>query len=391
MILRRLSWGARDWRCVAFATLALAGCSSPICDGPAPDASGARLAAGVVFSCFIRDSGQVVCWGLNIDGQLGDGSRMIRDTPNPVHGLDDAVGVAAGKYHACARRSSGDVVCWGQLHDGRGVQLTPVPIPALFQAVELTAAYGTCARCGNGTIGCFGFNLWGEIGDGTYEKRPTPVRVEKINDAVQVAMGTDSVHACARHAGGAVSCWGWNDYGQLGDSTYTHRPVPGLVPGLEQIVDVSVGGFNSCAVQASGSVWCWGSNVLGILGDGSTDFWRATPGPVAGIGDAVDVSVGSAHVCALRRGGKVSCWGSNAWGEIGDGHYTGMGADRRRPKPVEVVGLEDAVEVAAGTTHTCAVRKTGQVVCWGGNLWGERGDGSAKTVLPMPAPVVGLP
>ena len=162
----------------------------------------------------------------------------------------------------------------------------------------------------------------------------------------EIVAGKNS--SCAFEQQKEAWCWGWNAYGQLGDGTEEDRAVPGKVHDLTGIVSLSVGSGHACAVRADGTVWCWGQNGSGKLGDG-TDVNRRVPVRVQGIDDAVSVTAGGAHSCALSEAGEVYCWGYNAYGQLGDGATT------NRLTPVLTLLSTPATEVEAGGAHTCAV------------------------------------
>ncbi|MBK6536199.1 MAG: hypothetical protein IPF99_43700 [Deltaproteobacteria bacterium] len=193
----------------------------------------------------------------------------------------------------------------------------------------------------------------------------------------QLAAGWD--HTCVRTATGQVLCWGGNYVGQLGDGTQDSRPTPTPVVGLADAVEITAGSGHTCARSTSGQVLCWGGNQYGQLGDGRT-FPRGIPGrltptPVVGLADAVEIRAGSAHTCARRTTGEVVCWGDNQYGQLGDGTTV----QRLTPTPVE--DITDAVEIVAGESHTCARRATGQVLCWGIGPEGQLGNGTATRRL----------
>jgi hypothetical protein len=123
------------------------------------------------------------------------------------------------------------------------------------------------------------------------------------------------------------------------------------------------------------------------LGDGGTTRSR-TPADVAGLGDAIGIAAGDYHSCALRAAGKVSCWGNNVNGALGDG------TNVRSRTPVAVEGIETATGLAVGSYHTCALLTGGSARCWGGNRSGQLGDGTFSSVLPfgklLPVPVLGV-
>ena len=315
-------------------------------DAPGPDQLTAdAVTTGWEHTCALRSDGTVQCWGNNRWGQLGDGSTMERHTPVAVDGLTGAVAVTAGRGHTCALREGGTVACWGD-------------------------------------------NEWGQLGDGTTAERRTPVAVDGLTDAVGVAAGP--AHMCALREGGSVACWGDNQWGQLGDGTTADHHTPVAVDGLTDAVGVSTGFRHTCARREGGTVVCWGDSTAGQLGDGSSSFELPTPVAVRGLGwrtgrplaDAVVVSAGGSHTCALREGGFVACWGDNDARQLADGTTLDS-----RHTPATVERLVDAVAVSAGGAHTCALRQGGAVVCWGLNDAGQLGDGSTATRR-TPTPVI---
>ena len=166
-------------------------------------------------------------------------------------------------------------------------------------------------------------------------------------------------HACALTAAGGVKCWGLND-GRLGDGTSTRRHSPVDVIGLDQgVVAITAGSHHNCALTTRGGVKCWGVNGSGQLGDGSS-VSRLEPVDVVGLSSGVQaISAGATHTCALTTGGRMLCWGGNLEGQLGDG------TRNYRPVPVEVQGLSSEVAaIAAGGGRSCALRRDGSVVCW---------------------------
>ena len=148
------------------------------------------------------------------------------------------------------------------------------------------------------------------------------------------------------------------------------------------VTAVSTGQTHSCALQLTGGVKCWGSNAFGELGDGTTEL-RASPVDVVGRGSGtIAVTTGANHSCAIVAGGTVDCWGSNDYGQLGDGTVT------TSPLPVHVVGLAGASDPSAGTAHTCVVVPTG-LQCWGSNERGQLGDGTTDD-SPTPVAVIDL-
>ncbi|ACL23603.1 RCC1 domain-containing protein [Chloroflexus aggregans] len=352
------------------------------------------IAAGSWHTCALTGSGEVWCWGYNWSGQLGDGSYTDRSTPVAVSGLPSGVtAIAAGGAHTCALTSSGGVMCWGgnyfgQLGDGSYTdRSTPVAVSGLPSGVTAIAAGGahTCALMSSGGVWCWGYNLSGQLGDGSTIYHITPVAVSGLPSEV-TAIAAGYAHTCALTGSGGVWCWGDNGFGQLGDGSFTDSSTPAAVGGLPSgVTAIAAGGRYTCALTSSGGVWCWGRNDSGQLGDGSFTN-RSTPGAVGGLPSGVTaIAAGGAHTCALTSSGGVWCWGGNDSGQLGDGSYT----DRSTPGAVS--GLPSGVTaIAAGGAHTCARTSSGGVWCWGGNFYGQLGDGTT-TDRSTPGAVSGLP
>jgi alpha-tubulin suppressor-like RCC1 family protein len=366
-----------------FALLALIAFSAPA------GAENGLIAAGGYHTCALAANGTVRCWGDNSSAELGVGTITQRLAPVQVAGLGGGIqAVAAKGAYTCALTSMGAVRCWGdnshgQLGDGTTIQRrTPVTVTGLGSGVRAIAAANlhTCALTAAGAVLCWGDNRYGQLGDGTTTQRLTPVAVAGLGSGVNaIAAGGD--HACAVTTAGAVFCWGDNIAGQLGDGTRAQRDTPVLVSGLGSGVQaIALGYYHSCALSTGGAVSCWGYNAVGALGDGSTgdaNHDRLTPVPVTGLGSGVHgIAAGYEHTCATTAAGAVLCWGWNVRGQLGDNTTT------NRLTPVPVAGLSSGVQaLAGGVYHTCALATAGAVYCWGANNAMQLGDGTTTDRL----------
>jgi alpha-tubulin suppressor-like RCC1 family protein len=349
-----------------------------------------RLSAGNEHACSVGSDGGVSCWGLNANGQLGDGTTTDRLTPVPVSGLSSGVAaVAAGSRHSCALTTAGAVKCWGQngssgaLGDGTTIdRLTPVAVTGLSSGVKAIAAGAehSCALKTSGAVVCWGLNNRGQIGDGTSgNNRLTPVPVSGLSSGV-AAISIGFEFSCALRTAGAVLCWGSNSNGRLGDGTnafdrLTPTPVVGLSAGVAAISTSQ--NAHSCAVTTAGAVRCWGFNGAGQLGDGTT-IDRLTSVAVPSLSSGVaSVAAGGSHSCAVTTTGAARCWGNNFAGRLGDGTTTD------RLVPTQVVGLSSGVAAIAlhSGAQGCALTTAGAVRCWGLNDNGELGDGTTTQRL----------
>jgi alpha-tubulin suppressor-like RCC1 family protein len=349
----------------------------------APVAAGATPTPDVIaasdHTCVVTTGGGVKCWGDNSTGGLGDGTKNASSTPVDVVGLASGVtAIAAGDRYACALMSGGGVRCWGynefgQLGDATTTDRTsPVEVTGLAGGVRAIDARGehTCALMTAGGVKCWGANINGQLGDGTTNSSAVPVDVAGLTTGV-MAIAVGGEHTCALSSDGGLKCWGWNATGQVGIRTIADRHTPVDVPGLGGAVSaVAAGGRHTCALMAAGGIRCWGYNEYGQLGDGTTAD-SASPVAVAGLpGSVRAITTGGNFSCALRIDGGVSCWGLNSAGQLG-------GTSDFSPVPVDVAGLASGVSaIAAGFYHICGITSDGGVTCWGGNDFGQLGIGT---------------
>lgn len=362
--------------------------------------SATALTAGFYHTCAVLSDGDVECWGDNARGQLGDETRDDRRTPVAVRDLsDDIAALAAGRYHTCALAIDGDVHCWGSSSRGQlgtgslESSRTPVRLTTLgSDAIALAAGEEhTCAILQSNAVRCWGSNRDRQLGDGAPGSYSVPQfliperatgALTPLNRIPQIAAGR--YHACLITPSRGVQCWGRNSDGQLGDGTELPRSTPTNVVGLERgVVGLALGAEHSCALRQDGTVACWGSNQYGQLGDGTAEK-RLTPVIVSGLlGNVAAIAAGDNHTCAVLQGGTVHCWGQNSAGQLGDGTTTDSSF------PVDVLGLSGVTALAAGTAHSCALAQ-GSVTCWGNNESGQLGDGSQRD-RSTPTAVAGLP
>lgn len=336
----------------------------------------------------------MLCWGDGALGQLGDGALGTRPSPAPIPDLR-AAAIAAGDTHTCAIDHDRKVLCWGSNHRGEsgagdGPRARPTVVDGLPPATALAAGDSFSCALASGEAWCWGRD---PLRDG---RDPTPARVAGISGALELAAGDG--HACARLGDGRVLCFGTGAKGQLGDgrppdmvpSRSPHAP-PYARPRLAEVADlddaraIAVGGSFACALRQSGAVTCWGEGRSGELGDGAPprEDGRNTPAPVAGLDDVVELAAGSAHACARLTSGALRCWGYNEFGQAGP-------VETPRPVPMTSHALA-ATRVTVGDAHACAWSDDG-AWCWGDNTYGQLGDGTrARRDAPVRPPGLGRP
>ena len=344
------------------------------------------ITAGYFHTCALLSDGTIQCWGTNGAGELGidPGAVACGAAPVLVSGVGIANAVSAGDCSNCALLSTGTIKCWGNNYDGAlgngtttAIIPTPVSVSGVTSAVAVTAgdSHG-CSLLNSGRIQCWGANRYGELGNNTSTMSSTPVDVLGITNAVAITAGggVNGAHTCAVLNGGSVLCWGYNGDGELGNGTNADSWTPVEVSGITNAVAVAAGDSHTCIVL-SGAVQCWGRNDNGQLGNGTTTS-SAVPVSVSGITDAIYIAGGDAHTCAVLSSGAIQCWGLNDNGQLGNGTATYYDSPQGISTPVLVSGISNAIAVAAGSDHTCAVLSSGSVQCWGNNNYGKLGNGT---------------
>jgi alpha-tubulin suppressor-like RCC1 family protein len=302
------------------------------------------VATGDYHTCAVIKGGTVQCWGWNFRGQLGNGLSgmgVFSTVPTPVGQLSNASSVVAGENHTCALLSDGTVNCWGrndshQLATGDVTQrATPASVltgsstpTALTNVTALAATQNhTCAIQSTGALYCWGYDAWGQLGNGVSDSNGPAVAV-RTGSILAVSVGVGYYHSCAVLTAGSpynVQCWGSGSGGELGDGNTTYDSLtPVNAKTSAKAVAIALGYSHSCAVLVDGTVQCWGENTDGQLGSGSTsDQPTPVPGTVKGLSQVVGLSCGDLHTCAVVSGGKVYCWGSNNFGQLGCGSNGG--------------------------------------------------------------------
>ncbi len=275
------------------------------------------ISVGYKHTCVLTKNGDVMCWGGGWTGRLEGGTD------------GGYRAVAAGGFHTCLVTRAGGAQCWGgnalsgMGNDTEGDPGTPADVTGLTDGIQgISAGVEFSCAIHNGGAICWGLNDAGQLGDGTFTSSLDPREVLGLTSGVK-AIVAGVFHTCALTAGGEVWCWGENLSGELGDGSYQSSPVPVKVGGLEAgIQAVVVGGSHTCVLTKAGGVKCWGGNAGGQLGDGTTTD-RNVPADVSGLtSGVVAIAAGGSHTCAMMSDGSVKCWGQNEEGQLGNGTNT---------------------------------------------------------------------
>ncbi|MFK7991305.1 MAG: hypothetical protein AB8I08_35140 [Sandaracinaceae bacterium] len=360
-------------------------------DGPAEVAGlnePVEVVAGERHTCVRQADHRVFCFGDNTFGQLGDGTFERRDLPEEVifsQAVAEVLSLRAGGRHTCAiLRAMGDAEpilrCWGDNRSGQlGVGDTaarsePWQVTLADTPIRLaTGVSHTCVVTGTGgdegALHCFGAAGAGQLGDGDYTSRMSPVLIDRFSgmivaDVVEVVAGRS--HTCATRADGALYCWGSNRDGQLGDAALDVEPRPS--PNGREARHLGAGQRSTCAV-IDRRLQCWGWDGGGAVGVGAT-IYQPSPMAVPGLSEVQSVAVSDGYGCAVHGSdGLVSCFGASGNGQLGGGRFV----DSSSPVPLT---LSAVTEVSLGLRHGCALLggSTPEVHCWGANAEGQLGQ-----------------
>lgn len=281
-------------------------------------------------ACGIRADGQIVCWGSNLGGRLGNGSAITADAGSTASNTPVAVAVAGpwsqvvgGRDYFCGLKEGG-IYCWG----------------------SSASAIGRTSDA------------------------PSPTLVGSGYTAVAASSGGNST--CGIKTDGSALCWGMN-----ASSTGTFTTTPTLVPaaGTSRWSRIAPGASSVCGVQSDATLWCWGNNNTAQLGRGGTDAtYSATPARIGAKNDWVEVVNDGASNCAINASGVGYCWGSAANGQLG----TGAGNGTYAPTAI-AGGLNWAKLSASGDGAMCGLSTSGGLYCWGRNDRGQLASGSTTT------------
>lgn len=333
----------------------------------------------------------IQCWGLNQYGQIGDGTGQDKSIPTSIF-TNTAQAVYAGGNHTCAVLQDNSVQCWGRDFTGVYPPITsalPISLGGFNDTISkmVLGSSHACALYATGAVNCWGNGYYGQLGNGSSGSGVSssvpiaPIGLE--SSVMDIASG--STYSCAVLADHSVKCWGGNYYGALGLEGITSSPTPTLVSGITNAIQIDSTFWHTCATLSNGGVKCWGYNNAGQLGDGSLAN-KNTPVDVVGLSqNALHVSAGNFHTCALMADGNVQCWGNNTKGELGNGTTTSS------LSPITVIGVpEGFTKIETGNYLSCGITTLGAVKCWGGRTSGQLGNGQYEDYASTPTGVNGF-
>ena len=386
-----------------YTLVASAGALTDVESAPFDVAFASPLAVGFAHACAVRSGGQAYCWGYNNNGQLGDGTTASRVEPVAVMGKPGGdisfASLSPGAYTTCGLDVTGEAYCWGlnnhgQLGDSTTAQRTAPSLVAggrVFASISSGADHGCAVEAGTRDTYCWGYNNVGQLGNGTTLDFLAPTLI--LGSSL---FGFDAASAgwavtCAVTPDGSGYCWGYNNYGQLGNGTILNQYSPTPVLGGLTFQSIQVSSYytwwDACGVTPEGEAYCWGTNNHGQMGVGSITDYSAAPALVFGGLAFAGVSPGGDHTCGVTTDGDAYCWGRNDHGQLGSGSIS---TTDDASTPSLVTGGHVFRFVGSGWNFSCGITTDDDVYCWGQNQVGQLGDGTI-TDSPEPMLVTGLP
>jgi cysteine-rich repeat protein len=399
-----------------------------------------RFGLGGAHTCAVDYFGDVRCWGDNAHGQLGYASLGVQNVGANITPIafnrDVSIGapvnrIELGMDHTCAVTNVGEVYCWGRndagqlgyghtddLGDEPGEAPSDVgPVPLGAAALSIAAGRDhTCALLVNGELRCWGGGARGQLGIGDGFAGSVGAGIKPYARAADgpaidmLGVGTRAVHigvgefGCVIDRERRVYCWGANESGQAGIGRdfdigvdEPAMKVPAQVEDL--VLRIAVGDAHVCVATETFAVQCFGRNASGQLGNASTDDIGDDEPPQDGRvhldgHDAQQLAAGADFTCVLLDDASVRCWGSGAFGQLGNAHTETVGDDEYPadwPGFGSVPLLAPATAIAAGAHHVCARTGDAELRCWGSGADGRLGYGDEDNVGDGPGALPMLP
>jgi len=344
------------------------------------------VAAGLNHTCAIAQGKSLWCWGSAAFGKLGIGpGDESRTTPCQVGTDTDWLSVSAAGDKTYALKNDGGVWFWGKdVPEKLAGTNSDIPVHIFAGTTFAQIEAGEAHNCGlksDGSLWCWGLNLYGQIGDNTDTAKVLPTQVNPGTSWSAFAVGAD--FTCGVQTDGSLRCWGNNQFGQLGDGSNDNRWVPTQLGGFgsyDQWVSVFAGFHQACGIRTDGGLSCWGFNEGGELGDGTTADKNvptaiAEPVTIAGVTWKI-VSGWYNQTYGIKSNGSLFCWG---WCET----------SQSWEKTLSGVGTDAWAAIDARAKHVCGIKTDGSLWCWGENSAGQVGDGTSQNTRSAPVLVGG--
>jgi len=334
------------------------------------------IASGYNHTVGIKTDGSLWSFGNNANGQLGNGTTADKNVPSKVGTSNDWKIVTAGWGHTVALKTDGSLWAWGygnlgQIGNGSDTVKPYNPQQQIgtekdWQDIAAGAHY-TVALKTDGTLWAWGYNEFGQLGDGTTVNKNSPIQIGIANDWQAIA--TNNNHTIALKKDGSLWAWGSNNYGQLGDATIIQKNVPTQIGTATNWKTIAAGYEHTTAIKTDGTLWVWGSNNNGQLGDGTTTN-KTVPTQMGILTSWKTVACGWGNTIAIKTDETLWAWGYNRLGKLGNGTKVDSHI------PIQIGTTNDWSMIRCGNGHTVALKKYGLLWSWGNNSQGQLGDGT---------------
>ncbi|MFH1227954.1 MAG: hypothetical protein V1701_08635 [Planctomycetota bacterium] len=345
-----------------------------------------KVATSGSHTVALKTDGTLWTWGGNPNGQLGDGTFDSKNVPTQISGTNWSA-VAVGGRHTVALKTDGTLWAWGGNHDGElgdgttKYKNVPTQITGTNWSAIAAGYYYTIALKSDGTLWTWGENDFGQLGDGTTAGKNVPTQISGTNWS---AIAAGNAHTVALKTDGTLWAWGNGNDGQLGNGEHRipalyiieYRTRPIQIAGTNWSA-VAAGTFHTVALKQDGTLWTWGENYDGQLGNGTTGDNKARPTQIAGTNWSA-IAAGDAHTVALKTDGTLWTWGSNNAGQLGDENNPIpplLFSHNANARPTQIAGTNWSA-IAAGLSHTVALKQDGTLWAWGRNDYGQLCDGT---------------
>jgi uncharacterized repeat protein (TIGR02543 family) len=371
-----------------------------------------QVSFGSDHSSAITSEGRIFTWGYNIYGQLGDGTQAFKSTPTDItHQFSLTAGekiiqVTLGIAHSSAITSEGRLFTWGwnnfgQLGDGTTAnRTTPTDITHQFnlnigeKIIQASLGHGHSAVItSESRIFIWGWNNNGQLGDGTSSNRLKPTNITHRfylpagETIIQVSLNMN--HSSAITSEGRIFTWGHNIFGQLGDGTTSNRTKPTDITHQfnlnigETIIQVSLGWYHTSAITSEGRIFTWGNPASGQLGSNPIGDNRIPNDITSSFGlsageTIIQVEFGGNHSSVITSEGRVFTWGSNNYGQLGDGTTSNRTIPTDITDQFDLMDGETIIQVEFGGSHSSVITSEDRIFTWGLNNYGQLGDGTTS-------------
>ena len=355
-----------------------------------------QISPGWNHTCGIANNDQAYCWGVEYNGQLGNGAYND-ETNTPVQvikpiGVTSWKQISSGSDNTCGIANNDQAYCWGDGYSGQlgngAYNTTNTPVQVI-KPISVTSwkqispgGYHTCGIANNDQAYCWGGGYSGQLGNGAYNETSTPVQVIKpigVTSWKQISPDGWS-HTCGIANNDQAYCWGYGFYGKLGNGANngSHTPVQVVKPiGVTSWKQISSGGGHTCGIANNDRAYCWGYGFEGQLGNGTNNNYNT---PVQVMKPTVVASwkqislLGSYGTCGIANNDRAYCWGYGESGELGNGANNNYNIPVQVIKPIGVTSWKQISPGGGG--HTCGIANNDQAYCWGYGGSGELGNGA---------------